>query len=55
MEIANEAQGSDAVIESDASEDTAGRQGVAVLPAPLAGAEVEDAVAMSDAMGRLTG
>ena len=49
MEIANEAQGSDAVIESDAGEDTSGRQRVAVLPAPLAGAEVEDAITMGDA------
>lgn len=55
MKIADEAQGSDAVIEPDAGKDSAGRQSVAVLPAPLAGAEVEDAVAMSDAMGRLTG
>ena len=49
MEIANEAQGSDAVIKSDAGEDTAGRQRVAVLPSALAGAEVEDAITMGDA------
>jgi hypothetical protein len=49
VKIADEAQGSDAVIESDAGKDAAGRQGVAVLPAALAGAEVEDAITMSDA------
>jgi hypothetical protein len=49
VEIADEAQGSDAIIESDAGEDPPGRQRVAVLPAALAGAEVEEAVAVSDA------